>query len=89
MGQEASSQFVKNLSTALAECGAIRKKHITSTNKMQRLLLLERARAAAEKNAYRPRIPLISQLSTEAGAAKRTAWNILGGGLSARKILSS
>lgn len=72
VGQEASSQFVKNLSTALAECGAIRKKHITLTNKMQRLLL-ERVRAVAEKNAYRPRIPLISQLSTEAGAAKRTA----------------
>lgn len=85
MGQEACSQFVKNLSATLAECNTA---SITLTNKMQRLLL-EYTRAAAEKNAYRSRITLILELSTEASAAKRAAWNILGGGLSARKILSS
>jgi len=38
VGQEASTRFVKNLSAAFAERGAARKKRITLTSKMQRLL---------------------------------------------------
>lgn len=46
---EAPGQFVKNLSAAFAECDMDRKKYITLSNKMWRLLL-EHARASAEKN---------------------------------------
>lgn len=70
VGQEASSRFVKNLSAAFAERGAARKKRITLTSKMQRLLpRLRGGWIVAEKNAYRSRIPLISEVRAEAGIA--------------------
>lgn len=75
MGQEASSRFVKNLSAAFAERGTARKKRITLTSKMQRLLLACAAGGwiVAEKNAYRSRIPLISEVSAEAGGLREAS----------------
>lgn len=108
MGQEASSRSVKNLSAALAARDvALPVRNVLHWPvKCRDCRSLARALGAegwigAEKNAYRCRIPLISELSgsvsraegmkggrQNVGRAEVADWNILGGSLSARKILS-